>query len=77
MHEHVESLREDAHGLLNARASYSFMDDRVELALFARNLTEEEFVVTGYDTASVGFGAHIHVLNQPRTFGGQLILRYK
>jgi iron complex outermembrane receptor protein len=75
--ENVQSLRQDAHGLLNARASYSFMDDRVELALFVRNLTEEEFVVTGYDTASAGFGAHVHVLNQPRTFGGQIIVRYE
>ena len=74
--ENVPSLREDAHGLLNARASYAFMDDRVEVALFVRNLTEEEFVVTGYDTASAGFGAHIHVLNQPLTFGGQVILRF-
>ena len=73
---HVPSLREDAHGLLNARASYEFMDERVEVALFVRNLTEEEFVVTGYDTASAGFGAHIHVLNQPLTFGGQLIFRF-
>jgi hypothetical protein len=53
------------------------MDDRVELALFVRNLTAEEFVVTGYDTASSGFGAHVHVLNQPRTFGGQITFRYK
>jgi iron complex outermembrane receptor protein len=75
--ENVESLREDAHGLLNARTSYAFMDDRVELALFVRNLTAEEFVVTGYDTASSGFGAHVHVLNQPRTFGGQITFRYK
>ena len=52
------------------------MNDRVELALFAHNLTEEEFVSTGYDTASAGFGAHVHVLNQPRTFGGQITLRY-
>jgi iron complex outermembrane receptor protein len=74
--ENVPSLREDSHGQLNARASYSFMNDRVELALFVRNLTDEEFVVTGFDTASAGFGAHIFVLNQPRTWGGQLIIRY-
>ena len=75
--ENVPSLYEDSHGQLNAKASYSFMSDRVEVALFVRNLTEEEFVVTGFDTASAGFGAHLHVLNQPRTWGGQLILRYE
>jgi hypothetical protein len=41
-----------------------------------RNLTEEKFVVTGFDTASAGFGAHIFVLNRPRTFGGQVVIRY-
>jgi iron complex outermembrane receptor protein len=74
--ENVPSLREDSHGQLNARASYSFMNDRVELAVFVKNLTDEEFVVTGFDTASAGFGAHIFVLNQPRTWGGQIIIRY-
>jgi hypothetical protein len=52
------------------------MNDRVELAVFVKNLTDEEFVVTGFDTASAGFGAHIFVLNQPRTWGGQIIIRY-
>jgi len=75
--ENVPSLREDSHGQLNARASYSFMDDRVEFALFVRNLTDEKFIVTGFDTASSGFGAHVFVLNQPRTWGGQVIFRYE
>lgn len=75
--ENVPSLREDAHGQVNARASYSFWNDKVELAMFVRNLTDEEFATTGFDTASAGFGAHIFVVNQPRTFGGQVILRFE
>jgi iron complex outermembrane receptor protein len=74
--ENVPSLREGSHGELNARASYSFMNDRVELAVFVKNLTDEKFVNTGFDTASAGFGAHVFVLNHPRTWGGQLIFRY-
>jgi iron complex outermembrane receptor protein len=75
--ENTPTIREDAHGQVNARASYSFWREKVELALFVRNLTEEEFVTTVFDTSRSGFGAHIHVLNQPRTFGGQIILRFE
>lgn len=74
--ENTPALREGAHGLLNARASYSFWNDKVELALFVKNLTAEKFVTTGFDTASAGFGANVFVLNRPRTFGGQVILKY-
>jgi hypothetical protein len=28
-------------------------------------------------TSSAGFGAHIYVLNRPRTFGGQVIVRFE
>lgn len=74
--ENTPALREGGHGLLNARASYSFWKDRVELASFVKNLTAEQFVTTGFDTASAGFGADVYILNCPRTFGGQIVLKY-
>jgi hypothetical protein len=48
----------------------------VELALFLQNLTDEEYAVTGFDTSGAGFGAVQFVINQPRTFGGQVILNF-
>jgi len=75
--ENTPALREDAHGEVNARASYTFWQDRVELALFVRNITDERYSVTGFDTASAGFGANIFILNRPRTFGGEVILRWE
>ncbi|OGT81347.1 MAG: hypothetical protein A3H91_13470 [Gammaproteobacteria bacterium RIFCSPLOWO2_02_FULL_61_13] len=75
--ENTPALREDAHGEVNARASYTFWDDRLELALFVRNITDERYTVTGFDTASAGFGANIFILNRPRTFGGEVIFRFE
>ncbi len=74
--ENTPALREDAHGEVNARASYTFWDDRLELAMFVRNITDERYLVTGFDTASAGFGANIFILNRPRTFGGEVIFRF-
>jgi iron complex outermembrane receptor protein len=74
--ENTPALREDSHGEVNARVSYTGWNDRVELALFLQNLTDEEYAVTGFDTSGAGFGAVQFVINQPRTFGGQVILNF-
>lgn len=70
-------LQEDGYGIANARLSYKFRKEQVELALFAKNLFDEKYVVTGYDTASSGFGANGFVMGRPRTYGAQVILRYR
>jgi iron complex outermembrane receptor protein len=74
--ENLDSLREDDYAVVNARASYRFWDDRVELALIVRNIFDEEYKVTGFDTASAGFGAHVYVMSHQRWIGGQLIVSY-
>ncbi len=74
--ENDPALSEDSHGEANARVSYSFFDDRMEIAMFVRNITNERYAVTGFDTASAGFGAYVFVLNRPRTYGGQFIWRF-
>lgn len=74
--ENNPALREDAHGEVNARVSYLFWNERVELAMFVRNITDERYAVTGFDTASSGFGANIFVINRPRTFGGEIAITF-
>ena len=74
--ENEPVMRSDDRGMINARASYTFMNDRLELALFVKNLTEEKFVNTGFNTDSAGFGAFIYNSNEPRTFGGQIVFNY-
>lgn len=58
------------------RASYAFWDDRVKLAFFVRNITDERYSVTGFDTASTGFDANVFALDRPRTFGGEVIVTF-
>ncbi|MBI1732799.1 MAG: TonB-dependent receptor [Gammaproteobacteria bacterium] len=74
--ENLPSLREGDYAVVNGRVSYRFWNDRVELALFVKNIFDEGYKATGFDTASAGFGAHVYVMSRPRTFGGQLILNY-
>lgn len=53
------------------RAGWRSADDRVEAALFARNVTDEENVKGGIDFNNLtGF------VNEPRIFGGQVTVRY-
>ena len=74
--ENTPELAEDSHGELNARISYRFKDDRVELALFAKNLTDEDYFSIGFDALTTGFGANIFIPNRPRRIGGQLIVNF-
>lgn len=71
------ALHEGAYGIMNARLAYQFRDKGIELAVFAKNLLDEEYVSTGYDTASSGFGSNGFVIGRPRTYGAQIILRYQ
>lgn len=74
--ENNPALSEAAHGEVNARVSYLFWDEHVELAMFVKNISDERYSVTGFDTASSGFGANIFVLNRPRTFGGEISIKF-
>ncbi len=54
-----------------ARVAYAFADARYELGLFGRNLTDEEIVQNGID-----FNNLTGMMNDPRTFGLEFILRF-
>ena len=53
--------------LLDARIGFGASDDRWEIALWGKNLTDDQHVVQGLDVASLGFGNR--TFNSPRTFG--------
>ncbi len=70
----LPSATQDAYALLNARLSYDFNDDRSQVALWGRNLTNE-----AYFTASVpvtAFGYNIPYFAPPLTFGAELTHRF-
>ena len=61
--------------LLNARLSYDFYDNRAQVALWGKNLTDEAYFT--YATAIVStFGIATRGFQAPRTFGGELSYRF-
>lgn len=61
--------------LINARLSYSCLDDRAQIALFARNLLSEEYFATVLPLTSV-FGSGTRFFAPPRTWGGEISYRF-
>ena len=60
-------LAQDAYWLSNARIEFTSPDDRWSVAVWARNLADEDYLVAGFDLASFGFDQL--VVGAPRTYG--------
>lgn len=70
----LPSATQGAFGLLNARLTYDFNDDRSQVALWGRNLVD-----TTYFNSSIpvtAFGYNLPFLGAPRTFGAELTHRF-
>jgi iron complex outermembrane receptor protein len=63
----VAAATRNAMGLLGARASVSFNDDRYEIAVFGRNLTNRRTFVSNLLVAPVGYVSGIRM--EPTTYG--------
>jgi iron complex outermembrane receptor protein len=61
--------------LFNARLAYRTVDERIEVAAFVRNLTDEEYIVDGFDL-SAGFDALHFVIGDPRLIGGSVSFHF-
>ncbi len=62
------------YNLLDARLGYRFWDDRAEIALWGKNLTDEVYFDRAETLALLGF---IHRYFQtPRTYGGEVTLNF-
>ena len=61
--------------LLNARLSYRFLEDRAQIALWAKNLTDEKYFsfVTALGST---FGFAVRYYEPPLTFGAELSLEF-
>ncbi|WP_195908441.1 TonB-dependent receptor [Novosphingobium sp. Gsoil 351] len=60
-------IKSGAYWLLDARIAVGAADDRWEVALWGKNLTDNQHVVQGLNVASLGFGNRTY--NAPRTYG--------
>ncbi|MDG2305556.1 MAG: TonB-dependent receptor [Candidatus Binatia bacterium] len=60
---------------LNARLSYDFWDDRAQVALWGKNLADEEYIVFSTPTVST-FGTVVNYTGLPRTWGAEIAYRF-
>mgnify|MGYP006176591253 CR=1 FL=1 len=70
----LKSSNQPGVGLLNARLSYDFQNDRAQIALWARNLTNEIYGTDSIPVTALGFDAVLY--SPPRTFGAELSYRF-
>ncbi len=61
--------------LLNARVSWFSPDERWEATVFAENLTDENYVHTGFDLATL-CGCAEEAYGKPRWYGAQVRLNW-
>jgi len=69
------TLAQDALLLVNARIAYRTPDQRIEIAGFVRNLTDEQYAVDGFDLSS-GFDSLNFVIGDPRLYGVNVSYRF-
>ena len=60
-------IKAGSYWLFDARIAVGASDDRWEIALWGKNLTDDQHVAQGLDVASLGFGNR--TFNAPRTYG--------
>lgn len=71
----LEAGIQNAYNLLNLRLSYDFLDNRAQVALFARNLLNEEIMMDIFSvTATYGFATRW--FQSPRGYGGEISYRF-
>ncbi|MBM4267715.1 MAG: TonB-dependent receptor, partial [Deltaproteobacteria bacterium] len=61
--------------LLHARLSYDFWDDRAQVALWGKNLTDSVYFDNLYNYVQT-IGTITRYYQTPRTFGAELSVRF-
>ncbi len=68
-------ISQRAYTLVNLRAGVSFADERYEIAGFARNLTDEDYLLDAGNTGGA-FGIPTFIAAEPRLYGIQASARF-
>ncbi len=71
--EAVDSIQR-GYNLINARLAYTFYDDRAQIALWGKNLSDETYFDRAESFPILGFMTRY--FQSPRTFGGEVSLRF-
>ncbi len=68
-------ISQDAVTLFNARAGFSFADDKYEISGFVRNASNEDYLLDAGNTGGA-FGVATFIPAEPRFYGVQIAVRY-
>ena len=69
-------IRIPAYGVVNARLGYRFLQGKVEVAAFVRNLLDEEYYEFAFNPNNALFGANVFLPGKPRWFGGTISYQF-
>ncbi|MEM1131344.1 MAG: TonB-dependent receptor [Pseudomonadota bacterium] len=69
------AIAEDGYALVNLRGGVSFDDGRYEIAGFARNIFDEQYLIDGGNTGG-SFGIPTFIPGEPAFYGIQVTARY-
>ncbi|MDO7842230.1 TonB-dependent receptor [Sphingomonas immobilis] len=70
----VDATTSPAQGVLSARASISIMDDKLEFAVYGRNLTDNRAIVQALYVGGIGYVSGVP--REPATYGGTITFRF-
>ena len=66
-----------SYGIVNARLGYRFLQDQVEVAVFVRNLLDEnEYYEFAFNPNNALFGGNVFSPGKPRWFGGTITYQF-
>ena len=69
-------IKVPAYGVVNARLGYSFMQEKAEVAVFVRNLLDEDYYEFAFNPNKALFGSNVFLPGKPRWFGGTISYRF-
>jgi iron complex outermembrane receptor protein len=70
------SARIPSYGLLNARIAYKFDEPEIEVALYGRNITEEQYFSRLLPVEGTALGFTSYMPGDPRTYGVSVSLGF-
>ena len=70
-----EEISQDGYTLVNVRAGVEFADGRYRIGGFARNLTNERYLIDAGNTGGT-FGTPTYIAGEPRFYGIELYGRF-
>lgn len=72
----TDTIAQGSYGLLNAKLSWLFEQQHLELALYGRNITNRLYRISAIDLVDAGLGFNSADYGPPVTYGGQVTYKF-